>query len=186
MSPRRLILAPILLGASISFSACVPLGVVDAASSSTSGVVVAVVDGDTIDVDTGSGAQRVRIIGIDTPEIGRGGKTDECYAREAREILDELIIYRSDVKLITDPTQSDVDRYGRLLRHVHHEGRSVALTLIEAGAGYEHTYDAAYDGQEAHRAAQDAAERDGRGLWVACAAGGGRSPRSHSLGGASS
>ncbi|GLJ80160.1 MULTISPECIES: thermonuclease family protein [Microbacterium] len=173
MSPRRLMLAPILLGVSISVSACVPPSSPNAASSSTSGVVVAVVDGDTIDVDTGAGAQRVRIIGIDTPEIGRGGKADECYAQEAREILDELI-YRSDVELIADPTQADVDRYGRLLRHVQHEGHSVALTLIEAGAGYEYTYDAAYDGQDAHRAAQDAAERDRRGLWAACATGGGR------------
>lgn len=172
LSPRRLMLAPILIGASICVTACVPLGGPDAGSSSTSGVVVAVVDGDTIDVDTGAGAQRVRIIGIDTPEIGRGGNTDECYAQEAREILDELI-YRSDVELIADPTQADVDRCGRLLRHVRHDGHSIALTLIEAGAG-EYTYDAAYDGQEAYRAAQNAAERDGRGLWAACATGGDR------------
>lgn len=171
MSPRRQILAPILLGASICVSACVPLSGADVGSSSTSGVVVAVVDGDTIDVGTGAGAQRVRIIGIDTPEIGRGGKTDECFAQEARAMLDELI-YRSDVELIADPTQADVDRYGRLLRHVHHEGHSVALTLIKAGAGYEYTYGAAYDGQDAHRTAQDAAERDRRGLWAACATGG--------------
>lgn len=119
LTSRRLRLAPVLIGTSLSVSACVPLGGADAGSSSTSGTVVAVVDGDTIDVDTGAGAQRVRIIGIDTPEIGRGGKADECYAREAREILDELI-YRSDVELIADPTQADDRQHARDSGRRHH------------------------------------------------------------------
>lgn len=52
--------------------------------------VVAVVDGDTIDVKTSTGESRVRIIGIDTPEIGRDGAAGDCYAIEARNFLDEL------------------------------------------------------------------------------------------------
>jgi len=160
-------LASILLGASISVSACVPPGGIDADRSSTSGVVVAVVDGDTIDVDTGAGAQRVRIIGIDTPEIGRNGAVDECYAQEAREYVNDAL-YGRVVELYSDLTQDDADRYGRLLRHVIVDDRSIAEEAIAAGMGYEYTYDAPYGGQDAHKAAQNAAAAAGAGLWSAC------------------
>lgn len=129
--------------------------------------VVAVVDGDTIDVATAAGEQRVRIIGIDTPEIGRNGEPSECYAHEAREFVDELL-YGRDVELRADATQDDVDAYGRLLRHVIVDGHSAAVETIAAGAGYEYTYDAVYDGQSEHQAAQDAAQSAGLGLWGAC------------------
>lgn len=129
--------------------------------------VVAVVDGDTIDVATSTGEERVRIIGIDTPEIGRGGEASECYAIEAREFVDELV-YGRDVELRADDTQADVDAYGRLLRHVFIDGRSVAVETLAAGAGYEYTYDAAYDGQGDHQDAERAAQAAGLGLWGAC------------------
>lgn len=129
--------------------------------------VIAVVDGDTIDVVTGAGEERVRIIGIDTPEIGRHGEPSECYAEEARAFVDELL-YGHDVELHADDTQADVDAYGRLLRHVFIDGRSAAEETLAAGAGYEYTYDAAYDGQSEHRAAESAAQAGSRGLWGAC------------------
>lgn len=129
--------------------------------------VVAVVDGDTIDVATAAGKQRVRIIGIDTPEIGRDGEPSECYAHEARDFVDALLHGR-DVELRSDATQADVDVYGRLLRHVIVHGHSAAVETIAAGAGYAYTYDAAYDGQSDHQAAQNAAQGAGLGLWGAC------------------
>lgn len=136
-------------------------------SSTATVEVVAVVDGDTIDVATAAGEQRVRIIGIDTPEVGRDGEPSECYAHEARDFVDELL-YGRDVELRSDATQSDVDAYGRLLRHVIIDGHSAAVETIAAGAGHEYTYDAAYDGQSDHQAAQDAAQSAGLGLWGAC------------------
>lgn len=85
--------------------------------------VVAVIDGDTIDLTTADGTARVRLIGIDTPEIGRGGETSECYAEEARTFLNELV-YGQDVELLSDPTQADVDKCGRILRYVLIDGTS--------------------------------------------------------------
>ena len=129
--------------------------------------VTAVVDGDTIDVRTAGGTERVRIIGIDTPEIGRDGTADECYAQEAREYVNDAL-YGRTVELYPDPTQDDADRYGRLLRHVIVDDRSIAEEAIAAGMGYEYTYDEPYGGQDAHKAAQDAAAAAGAGLWSAC------------------
>lgn len=129
--------------------------------------VIAVVDGDTIDVATGGGTAWGRLIGIDTPEIGRGGEASECYVEEARSFLDELL-YRNQVYLVTDSTQADVDRYGRLLRYVLIDGRSAAELAIAAGAGYEYTCDVPYEGQGAYRDAQDVAVGSGAGLWSSC------------------
>lgn len=136
-------------------------------AASEVGQVVAVVDGDTIDVATEDETVRVRLIRIDTPEIGRGGEASECYADEARTFLDELL-YGRQVELISDPTQADTDKYGRLLRHVDIEGLSAAEAAIAAGAGYEYTYDTPYQGQAAYQAAEGMAEEAGTGLWGVC------------------
>ncbi|EIC06687.1 nuclease (SNase domain-containing protein) [Microbacterium laevaniformans OR221] len=131
------------------------------------GRVAAVVDGDTIKVGTATGTVRVRIIGIDTPEIGRDGQASECYAEQARDYLDQLA-YGRTVDLSPDPSQADTDKYGRQLRHVYLDGVSVALTELQAGVGAEYTYDKPYTGQSDYRAAQAAAQAAGRGLWGTC------------------
>lgn len=130
--------------------------------------VVAVVDGDTIDVTTATGdTARVRLIGIDAPEIGRDGDPGECYATEARDFLDELLHGRT-VELQSDNTQADTDKYGRLLRHVAVDGRSAAVLALEAGTGHEYTYDVPYIGQREHRDAEQVATTAGAGLWTVC------------------
>lgn len=125
--------------------------------------VTGVVDDDTLKVRVAGRTERVRVIGIDTPELAGG----QCYARQAASAMQSLVQSRS-VRLTADPSQADRDRYGRLLRHVHlADGRSVAQVLIAGGFGREYTYDTAYAGQRAYRAAQAAARTAGRGLWGA-------------------
>lgn len=152
----------------VALTSCTPT--VPASTSdpvAETGEVIAVVDGDTIDVAQSDGTARVRLIGIDAPEIGRGGEASECYADEARTFLDELV-YGHQVELVRDPTQADVDKYGRLLRHVYVDGQSAAELAIAAGAGNEYTYDTAYRDQQAHRDAEQAAAETGAGLWSDC------------------
>ncbi len=123
--------------------------------------VVSVPDGDTIVVAVADGTERVRVIGIDTPEIG----SKDCFAVEAAQEA-RALVQGKNVVLRADPTQDDRDRYGRLLRHVTmSDGRSMAEVLIAGGFGREYTYDKAYAGQAAHRAAQTAAQKAGLGVW---------------------
>jgi micrococcal nuclease len=68
--------------------------------------VAYVIDGDTLALESG---ERVRLLGIDTPE------RDECYYREARAYL-EAAVSGQTVRLEADVT--DRDEYGRLLRHI--------------------------------------------------------------------
>ncbi|WP_416445455.1 thermonuclease family protein [Leucobacter sp. HNU] len=134
-----------------------------------------VVDGDTIAVtrDGRSVPERVRLIGIDTPELGHGKGPDECWAVEARDMLRGLLPKGTKVALYPDPSQASTDKYGRLLRHVFTgEGTpdrsSVALYLLAMGAGPEHTYDTPYAGQAEYRHDADLARTNQLGYWHDC------------------
>lgn len=134
-----------------------------AAAASSAGLVavVGVVDGDTIKVRLGGVTERVRVIGIDTPELASG----ECYAQQASSRMQSLVQSRK-VRLVRDPSQDDRDRYDRLLRHVQlTDGRQVAQVLIAGGFGEEYTHDRAYAGQAAYKAAERAAREAGKGIW---------------------
>ena len=88
--------------------------------------VVHVVDGDTVDVVSSRGAsERVRVIGIDTPERG------ECGFGPASSALAKLVLDRQ-VKL-RPGARDDRDRYGRLLRYVDVDGTDAGLRLIKKG-----------------------------------------------------
>jgi len=75
-------------------------------------LVRAVIDGDTIDVAT---VGRVRLLGIDAPELGRGFDTAAPFGREARERLTSLVLNRW-VRL--EQEGSAVDIYNRHLAYV--------------------------------------------------------------------
>lgn len=165
---KRASLGAVVITAALTVTGCTPAPTLPPSAAPTEEArVTAVVDGDTMKVATSQGDARVRIIGIDTPEIGRDGKTSECYAEQARDVLDQLV-YERTVTLSADPTQADTDKYGRLLRHVYVDGVNIALTEIQAGAGPEFTYDTPYAGQDAYRAAEQDAKEHARGLWGEC------------------
>jgi endonuclease YncB( thermonuclease family) len=128
------------------------------------GVIARVVDGDTVALADG---RRVRLLQIDTPEVGTG----ECYSRKARTVLVQLLPLGSRVELEADPGLDRVDRYGRLLRYLWHAGRNVNVQMVTAGAAAPYFY-----GGERGKYA-DTLERmarqaraSGLGLWGACRA----------------
>lgn len=98
--------------------------------------VTKVVDGDTITVTTSSGQrERVRLLGIDTPELARDGQRAECGAEEAQQILTTEIDRGREVTLTTDPQSKETDRYGRTLAYVDIDGRDITLILLQGGYG---------------------------------------------------
>jgi endonuclease YncB( thermonuclease family) len=91
-------------------------------------MVRAVIDGDTIDVTTFG---RVRLLGIDAPEIGRGFDTAAPFAREARDRLTQLILHRW-VRL--EQEGAPIDSYNRHLANVLSEdGLFVNAVLLREG-----------------------------------------------------
>lgn len=94
--------------------------------------LVHVIDGDTIIVDRDGEEERVRILGIDAPEVARNGEAGERCADEATA-LTEALTAGGTVELIADPSQSETDRYGRTLAYVEADGTDVGVELLAAG-----------------------------------------------------
>lgn len=88
-----------------------------------------VIDGDTLALADG---RRVRLLGINTPEIGRDGKPSEPLAEDARSLLRDLAGPGTDLRLRLDVER--FDRYGRLLAHVFAaSGENIQARLLDAG-----------------------------------------------------
>ncbi|TVQ71828.1 MAG: hypothetical protein EA373_03830 [Oceanospirillales bacterium] len=99
-------------------------------SSATLTSVKRVIDADTVELSTG---QRVRLIGVDAPELGYRGQADEPFAREGKQALEQKLRSHGHqiwVQLGEDPK----DRYDRLLADLFFtDGRSVQGWLLEQG-----------------------------------------------------
>lgn len=133
--------------------------------------VTKVVDGDTIDVLMDGKTERVRLLGINTPESVDPRRPVECFGREASAKAKEWLDGRS-VRLEYDESQDRRDKYGRLLAYVYRDdGFFYNLEIIKAGYAYEYTYFLPYEFQAEFKAAQKDAETKERGLWApaACA-----------------
>lgn len=129
--------------------------------AATDAVVDFVHDGDTLTLDDG---RKVRLIGIDTPEVGDGA---ECWGGEATDALRALLPEGTAVRVLAD--QDPFDRYGRSLLFVFTpDGTNVNLELVREGAA-EVVYFAPNDlYQPELRAAETQARDAGLGLWGAC------------------
>jgi micrococcal nuclease len=133
------------------------------------GVVVAVSDGDTIKVRLALRTERVRLIGIDTPETHRPNTPVECGARAATREMTKLAFGRR-VKLIADPTQDRRDRFGRLLAYAETAaGHDLGEQLLRSGWGVVYVYGHnPFRRVGTYRDAARSARREGRGLWQSC------------------
>ncbi len=133
--------------------------------------VEAVVDGDTLAVGLGGGRrERVRLLGIDTPESVKRDTPVECFAKEAAARLRALLPAGTPVRLVRDVEERD--RYGRLLAYVYRQpdGLFVNLDLVRGGYAQLLTYPPNVAHTEELRRAAGDARRSGRGLWGSCPA----------------
>ena len=132
--------------------------------------VVRVVDGDTIRVRLDGRTERVRYIGVDTPESVKPGAPVQCYAKRAAAANAALVAGRS-VRLVSDVERRD--RYGRLLAYVYREPDGAFVNAQLVRDGYARTLTIAPNVAHARQFAQLArtAREGGRGLWAACAIG---------------
>ncbi len=128
--------------------------------------VVRVVDGDTIVARIGGRDERVRYIGVDTPESVAPDRPVECFGRAAARENERLVEGRT-VTLTTDVEERD--RFGRLLAYVRvGDGRFVNAELVRRGFATTLTIPPNVRHAGRFRALQREARRAGRGLWGAC------------------
>jgi len=135
------------------------------AASPQAARVVAVHDGDTITVRFDGHTEKVRLVGIDSPELQdeRQAYRDAGYA--ARNFARSLMGGET-VTLEAEPRQGDRDRYGRLLRYVIlDDGTNVNEVLVRKG--YARVYDRFnFTLKPRFKAVEAEAKRERLGVWM--------------------
>lgn len=129
--------------------------------------VVEFYDGDTVSVNMNGTVEKVRFIGVDTPETHDPRKEVQCFGQAAAQFTKNLI-GNQEVRLETDPTNQNRDRYNRLLRYVYlPDGRLVNAEIIKNGYGFAYV-SFPFQKLEEFRALQTEARDQNRGLWSNC------------------
>jgi micrococcal nuclease len=153
----------------IAAAAGLPACAVDADSLPPDvGVVERVVDGDTIDLRIGGRDERVRLIGIDTPELHTESSVPECFAVEALGFTAGVLAIGEEVRLERDVVGRD--DYGRLLAYVYRRADDVLINELVVAQGFARPLTIAPNASLSRRfvAAAVAAEIADLGLWGAC------------------
>lgn len=125
-------------------------------------VVTRVVDGDTIEIE---GGQKVRYIGVNTPESVDPRQPVQCFGVEASN-ANKSLVEGKRVRLESDI--SETDKYSRLLRYVWIGGVMVNDVLVRQGFAQVSTYPPDVKYQSDFLSAQNEAREAGRGLWANC------------------
>jgi micrococcal nuclease len=172
MSARRLVLVVLVIAAGAAGATAG--GVLDGAQepagddgTGATGQVVKVVDGDTIHVQLGATREKVRYIGVDTPETKHPSKAVQCYGHQAAE-FNAALVAGERVRLVRDVEPRD--RYGRLLAYVYRVRDGLFVNAELARRGYAVALSIAPDVRFADRFEELArqAREHNRGLWSAC------------------
>jgi micrococcal nuclease len=125
----------------------------------TEGKVARVIDGDTIELESGT---KIRYLLADTPET----TSNDCYAENAKQFNSDLVLGKT--VLISYDVQC-TDQYGRSLAYVSVDGQEVNTLLVQRG--YACVLFIPPDGEsrvDEFRALELDAKNARRGLWGAC------------------
>jgi len=124
--------------------------------------VTRVVDGDTVRVKVDGKEESIRIIGMDSPE---STTSKECFGNEASAKAKEFLEGKW-VQLERDESQSNRDKYNRLLRYVWFDnGTDFGRRMIEEGYAHEYTYSTPYNKQAQYKETYKSAKDGNKGLW---------------------
>ena len=127
--------------------------------------VTNVVNGELVEVSLPDGAARVRLIGIDAPEVVGPGEPFQCYGAEATSRAGELLAGQP-VRLELDASQGERDAAGNLLAYVWLQDDTIYnARMIAEGFALERSGAAAYRYQGLFQAAEQQARGQQLGLW---------------------
>ena len=127
-----------------------------------------VIDGDTVDIDINGRTERVRLIGVNTPETKHPTKPIECFGPEASAYLTQLLPKGTTVRIERDVEARD--RYGRMLLYLYLGSNDlfINLDLVARGYGTPMSIEPnTFHRNDFVRAAAQAEAAD-VGLWKAC------------------
>jgi micrococcal nuclease len=130
--------------------------------------MISVVDGDTIDVNIDGHRERIRLIGIDTPETKKPNTPVQCYGPEATKFTKSLLVEDAPLHLERDVVARD--DFGRMLAYVYlaTDGTFVNMAIIRQGYARVLTIRPNAAHADEFVAAAGAADADNIGLWAKC------------------
>ncbi len=130
--------------------------------------MISVVDGDTIDVDIDGHRERVRLIGIDTPETKKPNTPVQCFGPEATKFTKSMLVDDAQLHLERDVVARD--DYGRMLAYVYlaTDGTFVNMAIVRQGFAHVLTIRPNAAHADQFEAAASAARADNIGLWAKC------------------
>lgn len=124
--------------------------------------VKAVYDGDTVLLENG---EKIRLIGVNTPEKARHGRPAEPGAEQATRRLRQLLREQGNILKLRFDTEK-MDKYDRLLAHAFLDnGQSVTAWLLQQGLGVRIGIPPNLWNQSCYRQAEQLARQAKRGLW---------------------
>jgi len=133
--------------------------------------ILRIVDGDTVDIDIDLGfgmwmhKERVRMMGIDTPESRTSDKTEKVFGLASKERLKEMLPIGSTQILKTEIDKSGEDakgKFGRILGDFLIEGKRVSEILIEEGHAVAYHGQSKDDVQAQHMANRERLINEGK------------------------
>lgn len=127
-----------------------------------------VIDGDTIRLEDG---RRIRYISVDSPELSKGEKEDECFAQEAKRLNEKLVLGK---KIRLEFDTNEMDRFGRYLAYVYLKNspqEEIFLNehLLAEGRGEFQLDTVNLRYQSVLIKAAETASQEKKGLWGSCA-----------------
>ena len=125
------------------------------------------VDGDTVVVKMNGSEQKIRMIGVDTPETHKPNTPVQCYGPAAAAYTKAKLTGQS-FRLVSDSLSTNYDRYGRLLRYIYlTDGTNFNQSLVANGYGFYYPY-FPFEKSQDFAAAQATAKAGNKGLWANC------------------
>ena len=175
---RRRTLVVVCVVLLVATPGCLEISTTGGGPATDNGTVTHVVDGDTIDVRLANGStERVRLLGIDTPEVHVETEPDDfagvpdtsagrACLRDAGENASAVVTERLEGERVRLEFDSAADRrggYGRLLAYVHHDGQNVNYRLV--AGGHAAVYPTDFSDRSRFEEAAGAAREANRGVW---------------------
>lgn len=125
-------------------------------------VVERVIDGDTVQLTDG---RRVRLIGVNTPELARNGVAGDPLGARAKLFLEARVADSPSVNLVYGVDRAD--RYGRVLAHLFDKGmRSLEVSLLESGLAHRVVVSPNIAMQDCFSLAEKGAKKNLQGVWA--------------------
>jgi micrococcal nuclease len=136
---------------------------ISGAASAETCKVTKVVDGDSVHITCGSELKKVRLCGIDAPELKRKKKAGQPYSAESTKLVKDLLARANNEVTLTETGK---DRYGRTVAEIFMGSTFLNAEIVKAGLAYEYKkYSKSCPHREQISEAEAIAQSNKSGLW---------------------